>query len=310
MGRALCIHGTLIVVVFWAVGVGAAELTPEEANVAVVQAIGEAMNAQDLDALDGLMAPDLVRHSAATPGVEVRSLEEFKQFLRQDSASFSDTHQDLQMIVADDDLAAAYVVYRGIQSGPMGPFPATGSPFELPFMAFFRLEEGKVQEMWVEWDNMALLRQLGHLPPGPPPAADAAEPEASAAAVRAFAEAWNSHDVERVAALVTPDVRYTVVGGTVLEGAEAVAGYAESTFAGSSDVFFRTRAIHVDGQHAVWEWVMEGTHDGDWTDLPATGRSYAIHGASVVEIEDGLVRRGCDYWDRAALLDQLSGTDE
>jgi hypothetical protein len=41
----------------------------------------EAVNGRDFDALDDLIAPDLVRHCAATPDVEVRSLEDFKAFL-------------------------------------------------------------------------------------------------------------------------------------------------------------------------------------------------------------------------------------
>jgi hypothetical protein len=28
-----------------------------------------------------------------------------------------------------------------------------------------RLENGKIVETWVTWDNMAALAQLGHLPP-------------------------------------------------------------------------------------------------------------------------------------------------
>ncbi|NIT61864.1 MAG: ester cyclase, partial [Aliifodinibius sp.] len=26
-------------------------------------------------------------------------------------------------------------------------------------------EEGKIAELWVEWDNLAMLQQLGHYPP-------------------------------------------------------------------------------------------------------------------------------------------------
>jgi hypothetical protein len=38
------------------------------------------------------------------------------------------------------------------------------------FSAFFRIENDKVAEMWVTWDNVAGLTQLGHLAaPGPQP---------------------------------------------------------------------------------------------------------------------------------------------
>ncbi len=31
-------------------------------------------------------------------------------------------------------------------------------------MAILRIEDDKIAEMWVEWDNVSILTQLGHLP--------------------------------------------------------------------------------------------------------------------------------------------------
>jgi predicted ester cyclase len=49
----------------------------------------------------------------------------------------------------------------------MGGFPATGKTFTLVNIIMQRLEDGKVVETWVSWDNVAFLSQLG-LMPGPP----------------------------------------------------------------------------------------------------------------------------------------------
>jgi hypothetical protein len=35
----------------------------------------------------------------------------------------------------------------------------------LPFIGILRIEDGKVAEIWVEWDNLYALAQLGHLEP-------------------------------------------------------------------------------------------------------------------------------------------------
>jgi len=48
----------------------------------------EAMNTRQLDALDEIVASNFVRHCQATPNLDVRSLEQFKDFLRQDVAVF------------------------------------------------------------------------------------------------------------------------------------------------------------------------------------------------------------------------------
>jgi predicted ester cyclase len=57
--------------------------------------------------------------------------------------------------------------YSGTNTGPMGDIPATGKSIESPFLGIFRIESGKVAELWVEWDNLAFLAQLGLYPPPP-----------------------------------------------------------------------------------------------------------------------------------------------
>lgn len=125
-----------------------------------------AINDRDFDALDGLVAQDVRRHSAATPEVKVESLEEFKDFLRQDIATCPDSRQVVNMILAEGDMVAVHATYVGTQTGPMGPFPPTGKSLEIPFIGILRLEHGKIAEIWIEWDNLNALTQLGHFPPG------------------------------------------------------------------------------------------------------------------------------------------------
>jgi predicted ester cyclase len=54
---------------------------------------------------------------------------------------------------------------RGTQQGPIGPYPATGKEVTVKFLGIMRLVDGKVAEIWVEWDNLNILTQLGHFPP-------------------------------------------------------------------------------------------------------------------------------------------------
>jgi SnoaL-like polyketide cyclase len=48
----------------------------------------------------------------------------------------------------------------------MGPFPASDRTAKFDFGAVFRFDGGKIAEWWVTWDNMTILRALGHLPNG------------------------------------------------------------------------------------------------------------------------------------------------
>ena len=138
----------------------------ESDNKNIVTKMIEAVNDRDFDALDDLVAENVVRHCAATPDVNVTSLEEFKAFILSDLRVCPDAFQAVEIMLADGDKVAVLVTYSGTQTGDMGPFPASGKHLELPFMGILRIEDGKIAELWVEWDNLNALTQLGHFPPG------------------------------------------------------------------------------------------------------------------------------------------------
>ena len=117
----------------------------------------DAINDRDYDLLDELIAPDMVRPSQATPNLNIRSLDEFKEFLKEDLKTFPDSHITTEMLIAEGDLVAGYHTYSGTQKGAMGPFPATNKKADLKFLGILRIENGKIAEMWVEWDNLSFL---------------------------------------------------------------------------------------------------------------------------------------------------------
>src|ERR1700756_5732844 len=74
--------------------------------------------------------------------------------------------QTIKLLVAEGNLVAAWTTYEGTQQGPMGPFPPSGRKAQFDFGAVFRIEGGKIVEWWVTWDNVTILRALGHVPRG------------------------------------------------------------------------------------------------------------------------------------------------
>jgi predicted ester cyclase len=127
-----------------------------------------AVEAGEFDRLDQFIAENYVRHSQATPGVEVTSLDQFKEFLVNDRKTVSDPKIIIHRLVAEDDLVAFWSTYSGIQDGPMGPQPATGKRMELDMAGMHRIADDKIVESWVIWDNMTALAQLGLFPPESP----------------------------------------------------------------------------------------------------------------------------------------------
>jgi predicted ester cyclase len=125
----------------------------------------QAINDRDLDRLNEFLAPDIVRHSAATAGIAVTNLEEFKDFLRTDFAGVPDSVITIDIVFGNDEYVALRAIYAGTQTGQVGPFPPSGKRVELPYIGILRFTDGKISEMWVEWDNIFMLTQLGHFPP-------------------------------------------------------------------------------------------------------------------------------------------------
>ena len=139
--------------------------TLEEQNKALVRRCGEAINDHRLDLLDEIVAPDFVRHCQATPWLQIRSLDDFKRFLKEDRAAVPDSQTTPRFLIAEGDYVAIYMTYTGTHKGQWGPIPPTDKRFELDISGVFRIAAGKIAEMWITWDNLSVLTQLGHWPP-------------------------------------------------------------------------------------------------------------------------------------------------
>ena len=138
--------------------------TTTEQHKTVIRRFLEAKNNRQPEAFDDLIAPDVVRHCQATPDVEVRSLDQLKEFLQQNTAIFPDSRQTIVEMVAEGNLVGVWGTYEGTQRGAIGPLPALGARTQFDFGAVFRIADGKIAEWWITWDNMTILRQLGHIP--------------------------------------------------------------------------------------------------------------------------------------------------
>jgi len=136
-----------------------------EANKNLIHRFTVSTNAADWDAFDELLTEDFIRHCQATPNVQVNSREEFKKLQESFLVSMPDQKITIEMIIAEGDKVAAYATYSGTLTGPMGEFQPTGKSVESKFISIFRIEENRIAELWVEWDNLAMLTQLGLFPP-------------------------------------------------------------------------------------------------------------------------------------------------
>lgn len=69
-----------------------------------------------------------------------------------------------------------------------------------------------------------------------------------------------------------------------------------------------TDILHIveDADTAAIHWQTQGTHQGDFMDVPATGRSITVTGASFLRFENDLLAEEWVVWDPRELLAALN----
>jgi len=139
--------------------------TVEENKQLVRRVVSEGVNEADLDAFRTHLAPDYARHSQATTDMpEIRGIDEMLEFLRVNFTAFPDWHEEIELMIGEGDIVAYITTGTATHTGPFGDIPPTGKRIEVTNYVLQRIEEGKIAETWIGWDNLAVMRQLGLLP--------------------------------------------------------------------------------------------------------------------------------------------------
>ncbi len=118
----------------------------------------DAANAGDLDALDELLAPDVIDHSAYA-GQETGQ-EGFKEFLAMWRTVFPDLAYTIEDEIAEGDRVVVRWTGRGTHCGNWHQIAPTGKQVTMSGIQINRLADGKIVEDWTSFDELGLLRQL------------------------------------------------------------------------------------------------------------------------------------------------------
>lgn len=131
----------------------------EEANKQVVQAVYDAIDAQDYERLAELIAEDFVGTSAGSLG----SLDKDTSFelIRAWYSAFPDCEHVVEAMVAEGDRVAVRLTYNGTHQGEVGGIAATNRRISYEGVQIFTVVDGAIREMWVIEDGMSLMLQLG-----------------------------------------------------------------------------------------------------------------------------------------------------
>lgn len=141
------------------------------------------------------------------------------------------------------------------------------------------------------------------------PASDSA-PDADRFVAELLA-AWNSRDVDRILTYYAADAVYEDVPNVEngwdepWRGEDMIREALVGMFQGMPDLSFELVSASTTGSSLAVEWIMTGTHEGDFTGLPATGRTISIRGVSISKLAGSEIVSQRDYYDMYLFLSQL-----
>ncbi len=118
-------------------------------------------NKGNLAAVDELVAANVVGH---VPGTTLHGLETLKQRVSALYAIYAEPHFTVEDQMAEGDKVLTRWTFRGKHTGEtMGAAP-TGKQVTVTGMNLFRLVGGKIEEAWLNADDLGELQQLGVMP--------------------------------------------------------------------------------------------------------------------------------------------------
>jgi steroid delta-isomerase-like uncharacterized protein len=123
------------------------------------QAIVGAVAAGDTDALDHLIAEDIVDHNAV-PG-QVPGRAGIKYWVTMMHEAFADLTGVVEDTVVEGDKIAARVTWQGTHRGDFVGVPGTGAPVSMQSVQILKFTDGVASEWWGTADVFGALHQVG-----------------------------------------------------------------------------------------------------------------------------------------------------
>lgn len=122
-----------------------------------------------------------------------------------------------------------------------------------------------------------------------------------------FEEVWNKQRREAIAELVAPDALIHEAGKTAL-GPEGFYPFYDRMFAAFSDLYVTVHDTIAEGDTICVRWSCSMRHTGDGLNIPATGKSLATTGISIIRVSGGKAVEAWQNWDMLGVMQQIQET--
>ena len=107
--------------------------------------------------------PDATFSAQAEPLAEVKSLEEYSEWMKAIFGLMPDASYELKAFATDEarNSVVAYAVFSGTHTGEGGPVPPTGKSMKTDYVYVMDFEQGKIRHMTKIWHSGLALQALG-----------------------------------------------------------------------------------------------------------------------------------------------------
>jgi steroid delta-isomerase-like uncharacterized protein len=122
------------------------------------QIFEQAWNQANFDGLEELISAKTQFHirNQTVP----MSVEDTRRVISGWHRIFPDFRFTIEEIIAEGDMVAVRLILSGTQEGTWKDIPATGRHIRVTHMMFLRFENGKVVEIWEDFDEFGMRQQL------------------------------------------------------------------------------------------------------------------------------------------------------
>lgn len=301
-------------------------MSVEESKALYRHFVEQVINNGQFDEIPGLYTADYVDHSAP-PGVP-GGLDGVRGVFGMFRTAFPDVHFVIDDMVGEGDFVATRVTGQGTQDGPFMGIPPSGRHAVWGSKGIFRVRDGKIAEHWGMPDLVALLGQIGALPPEamlphadtsdlhPRPDVPVDDPHDpariarnKAVASRISRDGFTRGDLAACAEIVArdyvdhPPAKFFNVPFT---GPESLQGAVRVFKDGFPDLVETVEEMVAEDNKVVIRSLWNGTHTGEFVGIPATGKPVTLTGINFYRLgTDGMIVERHGSFDVLGMMQQL-----
>ncbi len=280
-------------------------------NGAIVQRyLKEAWDYGNLAIVDELLAPDF----RGFAGGRETTRDEERELIRAFLGAFGNFSTTIERVLGSGDKVYLYWTATGTHRAPFLGAEASGRQLRMTGMEIHQVVDGKIKNVWAEFDMLGLLQELGV---APRPAAAAVDRqalrEANKAVVRRFfAEVLNGQNMDSADELLSPTF---VDHAAPPHQFPSDVAFLKAFWLGVWRQAFPEWQITpedlvADGDEVVARYIAEGTHVGDFMGMPGTGRRVRVTGMNRFRLAWGKIVEEWAQLDQASLFQQLRTAPE